>query len=120
MSCPSQISRYVEIDCRDVLYIEYAGSSAYGPFIRGTPGEAQSRRSLSVPSANPVTVSWAASHVTTDNSDVKLKSGPKKVKKFHSDAAAADFSYKRKLKVKGKYTVICTFHEGMTMTITVK
>ena len=31
--------------------------------------------SLSVPSANAVTVDWAASHVTTDNSDVKLASG---------------------------------------------
>ena len=65
-------------------------------------------------------VVWKWLTVNGNTHDVKLKSGPKKVKKFHSDAAAADFSYKRTLKVKGKYTVICTFHEDMKMTITVK
>ena len=52
--------------------------------------------------------------------DVKLKKAPKGVKKFHSDAATAEFTYKRTLKVKGKYLIICTFHENMTQTITVK
>jgi plastocyanin len=52
--------------------------------------------------------------------DVKLKKGPKGVKRFHSDAAAADFTYKRTLKVKGKYLIICTFHQNMVQTITVK
>jgi plastocyanin len=52
--------------------------------------------------------------------DVKLKKGPKGVKRFHSEPAAADFTYKRTLKVKGKYLIICTFHENMTQTITVK
>jgi plastocyanin len=51
---------------------------------------------------------------------VKLKKGPKGVKKFHSDPAAADFSFTRTLKVKGKYTIICTFHQNMVQTITVK
>jgi plastocyanin len=51
---------------------------------------------------------------------VKLKKGPKGVKRFHSDPAAADFTYKRTLKVKGKYSIICTFHENMVQTITVR
>jgi plastocyanin len=42
------------------------------------------------------------------------------VKRFHSDPAAADFTYKRTLKVKGKYSIICTFHENMVQTITVR
>jgi plastocyanin len=61
---------------------------------------------------------WLA---TNGNShDVKLKKGPKGVKRFHSDPAAADFTYKKTLKVKGKYLIICTFHEEMVQTITVK
>ena len=52
--------------------------------------------------------------------DVKLQKGPKGVKKFHSDPAAADFTFKQTLKVKGKYSIICTFHQNMVQTITVK
>jgi plastocyanin len=65
-------------------------------------------------------VVWKWLSVNGNTHDVKLKRGPKGAAKFHSDAAAADFSYKRTLKVKGKYTVICTFHENMVMTITVR
>jgi chitinase len=52
-------------------------SISSGNFFEGDSGKPKVpfTVSLSVPSANPVTVSWAASHVTTDNSDVKLKSG---------------------------------------------
>jgi plastocyanin len=63
---------------------------------------------------------WKWLAVNGNTHDVKLKKGPKKAKKFKSDAAAADFSYKRTLKVKGKYSIICTFHENMVQTITVK
>jgi plastocyanin len=55
-----------------------------------------------------------------DVHDVKLKSGPKRVKKFHSQPASSDFSFKRKLTVVGKYKVICTLHENMRMTIRVR
>jgi plastocyanin len=65
-------------------------------------------------------VVWKWSSVNTNTHDVKLKKGPRGVKKFHSDPAAADFTYKRVLKVKGKYTVICTFHQNMVQTITVR
>jgi plastocyanin len=58
--------------------------------------------------------------VNGNTHDVKLRKGPKGVKRFHSDPAAADFSFKRKLKVKGRYSVICTFHEDMVTTITVR
>ena len=61
---------------------------------------------------------WLATNGNTH--DVKLKKGPKGVKKFHSDPVAADFTYKRTLKVKGKYSIICTLHEEMVQTITVK
>ena len=44
---------------------------------------------------------WPGVYEAGDVHDVKLKSGPKRAKKFHSEAAATDFSFKRKLKVAG-------------------
>jgi len=52
--------------------------------------------------------------------DVKLKSGPKGVKRFHSDPAASDYTYRRTLTVTGTYKLVCTYHEEMTMTIRVR
>jgi plastocyanin len=52
--------------------------------------------------------------------DVKLKSAPKGVKKFHSEAASAQYTFKRKLTVPGAYKLICTYHAGMRMTIRVR
>ena len=48
-----------------------------------------------------------------DVHDVKLKSGPKGVKKFHSEPAATDYTFKRKLTVSGTYKIVCTLHEEM-------
>ena len=70
--------------------------------------------------ARGTTIAWKWLAVNGDTHDVKLKRGPKGAKPFHSDPAAAFFTYKRKLTVKGRYTVICTFHQHMTMTITVR
>jgi plastocyanin len=72
---------------------------------------------LKVHAGGSVVWRWPATNTNTH--DVKLKKGPKGAKKFWSDPAAADFSFKRKLKVKGKYTIICTFHQDMVQTITV-
>jgi plastocyanin len=63
---------------------------------------------------------WKWLLVNGNTHDVKLKKGPRGVKRFHSDPAAADFTYKKTLKVKGKYSIICTFHENMVQTITVR
>ena len=66
------------------------------------------------------TIVWKWLSVNGNTHDVKLKKAPKGVKKFQSDPAAADFTFKRKLKVRGTYFIICTFHENMVETITVK
>jgi plastocyanin len=66
-----------------------------------------------------VTWKWLSSN--GDTHDVKLKKGPKGVKKFHSQYATSDYSYSKTLKKKGKYTVICTLHPTqMHQVITVK
>ena len=67
-----------------------------------------------------VTWRWPGFEEAGDVHDVKLKSGPKGVKKFHSEAAATEFTFKRKLKVAGKYRIVCTLHEEMTMKIRVR
>jgi plastocyanin len=66
------------------------------------------------------TVTWKWPIDTGDSHDVTLDKGPKGVKKFESEIAAADYSYKHKFTKKGKYHIICTLHEEMTMDITVR
>src|SRR5215211_3860278 len=65
-------------------------------------------------------VIWRWPRYLGDVHDVKLRSGPKGVKRFKSDFAASDYSFARTLKKPGKYIVICTLHQDMTMTIRVK
>ncbi len=77
-------------------------------------------KTLSVKRGTTVTWKWPGFETAGDVHDVKLKSGPKHVKKFHSQPAASDYRFKRKLTVPGKYSIVCTLHEGMRMTIRVK
>jgi plastocyanin len=75
---------------------------------------------LTVGRGTTVTWRWPGADEAGDVHDVKLKSGPKGVKKFQSEAAATDYTYKRKLKVPGRYRIVCTLHEEMTMKIRVR
>jgi len=56
----------------------------------------------------------------SESHDVYLSKMPKGVKRFQSEPAASDFRYAKTLTVVGTYRILCTFHEGMTQTITVK
>jgi plastocyanin len=66
------------------------------------------------------TVAWQWPTTTGDTHDVTLDKGPKGVKKFQSEIAASDYTYKKKFTVAGKYHIICSLHEDMTMDITVR
>ncbi|HEY8584849.1 MAG TPA: plastocyanin/azurin family copper-binding protein [Capillimicrobium sp.] len=70
--------------------------------------------------AKGTTIVWKWPAVTGDSHDVTLDSGPKGVKKFQSPVAAAQFKYKRTLDKPGKYHILCTLHEEMTMDIVVR
>ena len=72
---------------------------------------------LKVSKGSTVTWKWPLDPI--DVHDVKLKKGPDGVRKFHSEPASSGYTYKRKLKVKGTYRIICTLHEEMKMTIKV-
>ena len=72
---------------------------------------------LKVPKGSKITWRWPTN--PGDVHDVKLSSGPKGVKKFHSQLAASSYSFAKTLPKPGKYVVICTIHEEMTMTIRV-
>jgi plastocyanin len=75
---------------------------------------------LTVKRGAVVTWRWPGAGAAGDVHDVKLKSGPKGVKKFQSEAAATDYRFRRKLKVPGRYRIVCTLHDEMTMKIRVK
>ena len=73
------------------------------------------------PTTQPGTVVegvWPASASIVGH-DVKLTSGPKGVRNGQSGPASSGYRYKRTLKKPGKYTIICTLHEEMKMTIKV-
>ena len=57
----------------------------------------------------------AATSTTSSSS-----TGPKGVKKFRSEAASTDYSFKRKLTVPGTYRLVCTLHDEMRMTVKVR
>ena len=77
-------------------------------------------KTLTVSKGTTVTWKWPSFDQAGDVHDVSLKSGPKGVKKFHSESAASDYRFKRKLTVSGTYKIICTLHEEMTMTVKVR
>jgi plastocyanin len=78
------------------------------------------KNSLTVSPGAVVTWRWPGFDEAGDVHEVKLKSAPKGVKKFHSEPAATDYTFKRKLKVPGRYRIVCTLHEEMQMQIRVK
>ena len=56
-----------------------------------------------------------------DAHDVVLKKGPRGVKRFASEVYLADETYRKRLKVPGRYSIICSLHpDSMRQTITVK
>lgn len=66
------------------------------------------------------TIRWRWSNANADSHDVFLRKGPRGVRRFQSPPAATFFTYKRKLTKPGVYKLLCTFHEGMTMRVTVR
>jgi plastocyanin len=65
-------------------------------------------------------VTWKWPDDVLDVHDVKLKSGPDGVKRFWSEPASAGYRYKRTLRKPGRYKIVCTLHDEMTMTIRVR
>jgi plastocyanin len=65
-------------------------------------------------------ITWKWGPEAYDVHDVKLKSGPKGAKKFHSSPGTAGFSFKQTLKKPGVYKIVCTLHDEMKMTIRVR
>jgi plastocyanin len=66
------------------------------------------------------TVVWKWPADGGDVHDVKLKKGPKGAKKFWSEPGSAGYEFKQTLKKPGTYAIVCTLHDEMKMTITVK
>jgi plastocyanin len=77
-------------------------------------------KTVTVKKNTTVTWRWPGFEEAGDVHDVKLTSGTKGVKKFQSESASTDYSYKRKLTVAGTYKLVCTLHDDMKMTIKVR
>ena len=74
---------------------------------------------LTVNKGSQITWDWSADN--TDTHDVKLLKGPTGVRKWSSEIAATDYTFKRTLRRPGTYQIFCTLHpEDMTMTIKVR
>ena len=65
-------------------------------------------------------VKWKWLAGNQDSHDVRLGKRPKGVKKFHSELAASDYSFSKKLTVPGTYKIYCSLHAEMKETIVVK
>jgi plastocyanin len=77
-------------------------------------------QTLRVRKGTTITWKWPGADTAGDVHDVKLRSGPTGVKKFHSPPASSDYRYKRRLMVPGTYRIVCTLHENMKMKIVVR
>jgi plastocyanin len=77
-----------------------------------------SPKQLAVPRNTVIVWKWA--RLNGETHDVYSARKPKGVKRIWSAPAATDYTFKRKLSKAGKYFFICTFHENMTMRVTVK
>jgi len=75
---------------------------------------------LAVKRGTTVVWRWPGFEAAGDVHDVGLKSGPKGVRKFRSEAASTDYAFKRKLTVPGTYRLSCSLHHEMAMTIRVR
>lgn len=64
-------------------------------------------------------VTWRWPRESGDVHDVKLTTRPSGVRSFHSIPAASDYSYKQRLRVPGRYRIVCTLHDEMAMSIRV-
>ena len=78
------------------------------------------KSSLTVKRNTTIVWRWPGAELAGDVHDVTLRKGPKGVRKFASEAAASDYSFRRKLKKPGQYRIVCTLHEEMKMSIRVK
>jgi plastocyanin len=111
------------------LALTGAAALAAAPAVAGPPSAAKRRTvqvadnffgptRLTVRAGTKLTWRWTDD--AADIHDVKLTSGPKGVRRFHSAPAAAGFVYSRTLKTPGTYRILCTFHEEDDMRMTIR
>ena len=79
--------------------------------------DAYSPKRLKVPKGTRI--KWVWSSRNTRRHDVYMDRRPKGAQRFNSPPAISSFRFARKLRKPGRYTFLCTFHEGMRMRIDV-
>ncbi len=76
-----------------------------------------SPKRLSVSSGTTVRWRWRRG---ANTHNVKLSRGPRGTRGFKSKTRDAPYSYTRRLVRRGRYSLVCTIHSGMTQRITVR
>ena len=66
------------------------------------------------------TVRWVWPEDTGDVHDVAVRARPRGEPRWASEPGAGGYTYKRVLRRPGRYAIVCTLHEEMTMTIVVR
>jgi plastocyanin len=85
----------------------------------GCTGNGTRRAKLSVRSGTTIVWRWGAGN--QDTHDVVAYKRPRKVKKFRSELATADFTYRKTLRTRGTYRFLCSVHANvMRLAIVVK
>ena len=80
-----------------------------------------SRTKLTVPRRSNIVWKWPSLENAGEPHNVSLKKRPKGVKHWESEIADSDYTYKRKLRKRGTYKIVCELHPyDMRMTIRVK
>ena len=98
-----------------------SAAPAYGAGKTVTVGDNYfTRQNLTAKPGTTITWRWPGYDEAGDVHDVGLLSGPKGVRRFHSEAASTDYAYRRKLTVPGTYRLGCSLHHEMRMTIKVR
>jgi plastocyanin len=64
-------------------------------------------------------IEWVWSRRNSETHDVYLDKRPKGAGRFHSRPASRSATFARRLRRAGTYTILCTFHEKMSMRIDV-
>jgi plastocyanin len=101
-----------------------AGSSAAGPEATAAAtkvvevgDDLYAPKRLKV--ASGTRVKWVWARGSRNRHDVYLDGRPAGAERFRSAPALTPFSFSRRLRKPGTYTILCTLHEGMNMRIDV-
>ena len=118
------MNKRIAVVCTALAVAPFAAGAATQASAPPKPRVVKVRDNFFAPDALTVPrdtkIIWRWPSLPGDGHDVYLARRPEGVKRFHSQVASSDYSFARRLKKAGKYTIVCTIHAGMRMSIKVR